>query len=44
MTPYLLAHVVEQTGGRSLAANIALVRNNATLAAQIAVAYAGLGA
>ena len=30
MTPYLLAHVVEQTGGRSLAANIALVRNNAT--------------
>ncbi len=44
VTPYLLAHVVEQTGGRSLAANIALVRNNATLAAQIAVAYAGLGA
>ena len=38
------ARVVERTGGRSLAANIALVRNNATTAAQIAVAYAGLGA
>ena len=40
VTPYLLSSVVERTGGRSLTANIALVRNNATLAAQIAVAYA----
>src|SRR3954451_4235880 len=44
VTPYLLSHVVEQTGGRSLAANIALVRNNAALTAQIAGAYSGLGA
>ena len=41
VTPFLLARVVERTGGRSLAANVALVRNNATTAAQIAVAYAG---
>lgn len=36
VTPYLLQRIFEQTGGRSLAANIALVRNNARLAAQIA--------
>jgi len=30
----------EITGGRSLATNIALVKNNAALAAQIAVALA----
>lgn len=39
-TPYLLARVVEITGGRSLAANIALVKNNARLAAEIACAFA----
>ncbi len=39
-TPYLLAHIVELTGGDSLRANIALVRSNARLAAQIASAYA----
>lgn len=39
VTPFLLARVVERTGGRSLAANLALVRNNATLAAQVAVEY-----
>ena len=44
VTPFLLARVVERTGGRSLEANVALVRHNATTAAQIAVAYAGLGA
>jgi pseudouridylate synthase len=44
VTPYLLERVVERTAGRSLAANIALVRNNAALAAQIAIAYAGSGA
>ncbi len=43
VTPFLLADVVERTGGRSLAANLALVRNNAVLAAQIAVEYAKLG-
>jgi pseudouridine-5'-phosphate glycosidase len=38
VTPFLLARIVELTGGRSLAANIALIRNNARLAAQVAVA------
>ncbi|MFN0194410.1 MAG: pseudouridine-5'-phosphate glycosidase [Aestuariivirga sp.] len=42
LTPFLLARVAEVTEGRSLAANIALVENNARLAAEIAVAYAGL--
>ncbi|EKE77191.1 pseudouridine-5'-phosphate glycosidase [Gallaecimonas xiamenensis] len=39
-TPFLLKRVTELTGGSSLAANIALVLNNARLAAQIATAYA----
>jgi pseudouridine-5'-phosphate glycosidase len=39
-TPFLLARVAELTGGRSLAANIALVQANAALAAQVAVALA----
>ncbi len=38
LTPYLLARIAELTGGRSVAANIALLRNNATVAATIAVA------
>ncbi len=38
VTPFLLSHMFEITGGRSLATNIALVRNNAALAARIAVA------
>ena len=37
ITPFLLAAVVERTGGRSLTANIELVRSNARLATQIAV-------
>lgn len=40
VTPYLLKRLVEATAGRSLEANIALVNNNAKVAAQIAVAYA----
>jgi pseudouridylate synthase len=36
VTPFLLAHILETTGGRSLSSNIALVRNNAALAAEIA--------
>ncbi len=40
VTPFLLSHMFEITGGRSLATNIALVKNNAALAAQIAVALA----
>jgi pseudouridine-5'-phosphate glycosidase len=35
-TPFLLQRVVELTGGQSLKANIALIRNNAMLAAQAA--------
>ncbi|MGI9367869.1 MAG: pseudouridine-5'-phosphate glycosidase [Ruegeria sp.] len=38
VTPYLLQRIFEQTEGRSLTANIALVRNNARLAAKIAKA------
>jgi pseudouridylate synthase len=41
LTPYLLGRIVELSGGRSLAANVALVRNNAELAARTAVALAG---
>ena len=40
VTPFLLAKIVERSGGRSLTANIALVRNNARVAAGIAVEYA----
>lgn len=42
LTPFLLAWVNDRTAGRSLAANIALIRNNARLAGEIAVALAGL--
>lgn len=38
VTPFLLARIFELTEGRSLSANIALVKNNARLAAQIASA------
>jgi pseudouridine-5'-phosphate glycosidase len=38
VTPFLLGRIFELTAGRSLTANIALVRNNARLAAQIAIA------
>ncbi len=41
VTPFLLQEIFERSGGRSLEANIALVRNNARLAAQIARALAG---
>jgi len=39
VTPFLLAHMVEATGGRSLEVNLALVRNNITVAAEIAAAW-----
>jgi len=42
VTPFLLARIFELTEGRSLMANIALVRNNAQLAAEIAVEIATL--
>lgn len=40
VTPFLLKRIFELSGGRSLEANIELVRSNARLAAQIAVASA----
>jgi pseudouridine-5'-phosphate glycosidase len=40
VTPFLLGRIFELTDGRSLEANIALVRNNAKLAAEIAIAMA----
>lgn len=42
VTPYLLKRIVETTSGASLRANLALVRNNARLAARIAVALTRL--
>ena len=41
-TPFLLGRVVELTEGKSLEANIALIRNNAMLAAQAAAELARL--
>ncbi len=41
VTPFLLGRTLELTEGRSLTANIALVRNNARLGAEIACALAG---
>jgi pseudouridine-5'-phosphate glycosidase len=40
VTPYLLDAILRLTAGRSLTANIALVKNNAWLAAEIATAMA----
>jgi len=42
VTPYLLKRIVASTAGASLRANLALVRNNARLAARIAVALTRL--
>ncbi len=42
VTPFLLSRIVEQTGGRSLKANVSLVKHNAAMAADIAVEYAQL--
>ncbi len=44
VTPFLLGEIVQATKGRSLRANIALVKNNAKVGAEIAVAYAGCSA
>jgi pseudouridylate synthase len=43
VTPFLLDRIKQLTGGRSLAANIALVKNNARLGAHLAVALHALG-
>lgn len=37
VTPFLLAAMAEETSGESIATNIALLRNNAVVAAQVAV-------
>lgn len=41
VTPWLLRAVAERTGGRSLEANVALLRSNARVAAAVAGALAG---
>lgn len=43
VTPWLLNRIYEITGGTSLKTNIALVENNAKLAAHIAVAFCNAG-
>jgi len=43
VTPFLLARIFELSGGESLEANIALVRNNARVAALIAKELAKSG-
>ena len=40
VTPFLLEHLHRETAGASLAANVALILDNAALAARIAAAYA----
>ena len=40
VTPFLLGEIVKATKGRSLRANIALVKNNARVGAEIAVVFA----
>ena len=40
LTPFLLRQLVELTGGKTLGANVALLENNARVAAEVAVAYA----
>jgi pseudouridylate synthase len=42
VTPFLLSRLSDITEGKSLQANVALISNNAAVAAEIAVAYAGL--
>jgi pseudouridine-5'-phosphate glycosidase len=39
VTPFLLQYISEHTMGESLEANIALIRNNAKMGAELAVAY-----
>lgn len=40
VTPFVLAHIADATGGDAVAANLALAANNAAVAAQLAVALA----
>ncbi|MDQ1375900.1 MAG: pseudouridylate synthase [Acidimicrobiaceae bacterium] len=43
ITPYLLDRLYQATGGASLAANLAAVRNNVTVAGRIALAWSAHG-
>jgi pseudouridylate synthase len=43
VTPYLLEAMSKGSGGRTLAANVALLLNNARVGAEIAVAYSAVG-
>jgi pseudouridine-5'-phosphate glycosidase len=43
VTPFLLESIRSKTGGKSLAANIQLVKNNAAVGSQIAAALSALG-
>jgi pseudouridine-5'-phosphate glycosidase len=42
VTPFLLAHLGEASSGRTLDANVALLRNNTRVAAEVAIALAGM--
>ncbi len=42
VTPYLLDRIRVLTGGKSLDANVKLVKNNATVGSKIAAAYAAM--
>ena len=42
ITPFLLAHIKDMTGGSSFAANLELAYNNARACSKIACAYAKL--
>jgi pseudouridylate synthase len=42
VTPFLLKYIAEHTNGESLEANIALIKHNAKVGAEIAVEYAGI--
>ncbi len=42
LTPFLLAHLGEHSSGRTLDANVALLRNSVRVAAAIAIALAGI--
>ena len=39
LTPYLLKYISEHTQGESLAANIALIKNNAAFGAKLAIEF-----
>ena len=43
VTPFVLSFLHERSGGRTLEANKRLIADNATLAAEVAVAYSALG-